>query len=260
MSKKKRNELLDSVTGFFEKQPRGRVLELGCGEGDYAKRLKDAGFDVLASDIDKSRFKYDGEIEFTHCDITKTLPFPDKSFDYVLLLEVVEHLRNPYSVFPELNRVLKDGGSLVISTPNILSLKSRFRYLCEGSYEYFREAPLDQAENPKEIIFQLHIAPYRYHELEYLLSATGYTVKDIFTSRYEGHWLSFLLPIIKFQARQKDRRVLRNGGMDYRRINKVLLSKEILFGRHLILHAKKETANALSPRAGRESQSPVLQM
>ncbi|MBU0709148.1 MAG: class I SAM-dependent methyltransferase, partial [Candidatus Omnitrophica bacterium] len=165
--------------------------------------------------------------------------FSDGSFDQVLLLETVEHLRNPYSVLTNINRILKDQGTLVLSTPNILNLYSRSRFLFEAAYEYFREPPLDQVKNPKEIIFNLHLVPYRYHELEYLLSACGFTIENIYTSVYEGFGLSFLLPIIKFQAWQKERRGLQKGGVDFRRINKILLSKEILFGRHLIIKAKK---------------------
>jgi len=240
MKKNKRNFLLEAVVDFFAGLPKGKVLDLGCGDGDYAKRLKGLGFDVIAGDIDIDRFRYKNEIEFKHCDIAKEMPFLDQYFDYVLLMEVVEHLRNPYVVISEINRIIKVDGSLIISTPNILSLKSRLRFLVEGAYEYFRETPLDQTKNPKEVIFNLHIAPYRYQELEYLLSAVGFKIKRIFTSICEGYGAWFLLPVIKFQSWQKERRAKAKGGnIDYCRINKILLSKELLFGRHLIIQAKK---------------------
>lgn len=237
--KQKKNFLLEKIVEIISGEKKGKVLDLGCGDGDYAKRLKDLGFDVIAGDIDIARFRYKEEIEFKHCDITKEMPFPDKTFDYVLLMEVVEHLRNPYIVLPEINRIIKDGGCLIASTPNILNLNSRFRFLFEGAYEYFREPPLDQVKNPLEVIFNLHLFPYRYHELEYLLSACGFKVSDIFTSVYEGFGLWFLLPFIKLQAWSKERRSRRKGGIDYKRINKILLSRELLFGRHLIIKAKK---------------------
>lgn len=239
IKKKKVNFLLESVVKNFSGLPRGKILDLGCGDGDYAKRFKDLGFNVIAGDIDIGRFKYKNEIEFKYCDITKEMPFPADYFDYVLLMEVVEHLRNPYAVMPEINRIIKKNGSLILSTPNILNLKSRFRFLIEGAYEYFREPPLDQVKNPKEIIFNLHIVPYRYQELEYLLSMTGFKIENILTSMYEGYWAWFLLPLIKFQSWQKERRSLNKGGIDYRRINKILLSKELLFGRNLIIRAVK---------------------
>ena len=237
--KKKKNYLLESTINIFSGLPKGRVLDLGCGDGDYAKRLKDLEFEVIAGDIDHNRFKYHKEIEFKHCDITKEMPFPDNTFDYVLLMEVVEHLRNPYTVLPEINRIIKPKGIMILSTPNILNLKSRFRFLFEGAYDYFREPPLDQVKNPKEIIFNLHLVPYRYHELEYLLSAVGFKISGIFTSICEGYGLSFLLSVIKFQAWQKERRARKKGGIDYARINRIILSKELLFGRHLIIKAEK---------------------
>lgn len=237
--KEKKNQLLEAIIHFFENQPRGRVLDIGCGRGDYSKRLKDLGFDMVASDIDASGFGYKNEIPFQLCDVTKTLPFGEGSFDYVLLLEVIEHLRNPYLVLPELNRLIKKPGSLILSTPNILNLKSRIRYLFEGAYEYFREPPLDQIKNPREVVFQLHVVPYRYHELEFLLASTGFAVEKIATSVYEGRFLSFLIPFIQLQSRMKERRDLKKGSLDYRRINKILLSKEILLGKHLIVSAKK---------------------
>ena len=240
MGKKNKNFLLEAVANLFSGLPKGKVLDLGCGDGDYAKRLKDLGFDVIAGDIDKARFRYKNEIEFKYCDITKEMPFPADYFDYVLLMEVVEHLRNPSVVMSEVNRIIKTNGSLVISTPNILNLKSRFRFLFEGAYEYFREPPLDQIKNPQEVIFNLHLAPYRYHELEYLLTVTGFKVENILTSIYEGYWMGFLFPIIKFQSWQIERRTKKKGAnIDFKRIHKILLSKELLFGRHLIIRAKK---------------------
>ncbi|MFH1397231.1 MAG: class I SAM-dependent methyltransferase [Candidatus Omnitrophota bacterium] len=239
IKKKKNNFLFESVISNLSGLPKGKMLDLGCGDGDYSKSLKDLGFDVIAGDIDLVRFKYKNDIEFKYCDITKKLPFADNTFDYVLLMEVVEHLRNPYTVIPEINRIIKKNGSLVISTPNTLNLKSRFRFIFEGGYEYFRESPLDQAKNPREVIFNLHLVPYRYQELEYLLSVSEFKVCDIFTSVYEGFELGFLLPIILFQAWLKERRSIKNVGVDYKRINKILLSKELIFGRHLIIRAVK---------------------
>ena len=239
MGKKEANCLLQAVVQKFKQLPKGKILDLGCGDGDYSIALKEQGFDVMAGDIDKERFRYAGQIPFEYCDITKTLPFKNSTFDYLLLMEVVEHLRNPYDVLKEINRIIKSGGSLILSTPNILNLKSRFRFLFEGAYEYFREPPLDQAKRPKENIFNLHLVPYRYQELEYLLAATGFKIKDIFTSIYEGCGMGILVPMMRLQAYSKEHRSLHKGGIDSRRINKVLLSKELLFGRHLIIRAEK---------------------
>jgi len=126
--KKKKNYLLEGVMRIFDQEKKGKVLDLGCGDGDYSVKLENLGHEVIAADLDEERFRYKGKIEYKKCDVTKNLPFEDNSFDYCLLLEVIEHLENPYSVISEINRVLKTEGKLVLSTPNILNLKSRFRF------------------------------------------------------------------------------------------------------------------------------------
>lgn len=238
--KSKTNYLLEKIISLLINEKSGRVLDLGCGDGDYSVELKDLGFEVIAADLDEKRFKHRGEINFKVCDVAEPLPFPDGDFDYVIAAELIEHLKNPYVAMKEINRVLKNGGQLILSTPNVLSLKSRLRYLFEGCYEYFRETPLEQSKNPKEVIFNLHLIPWRYHDLEYLLVTSGFMVEGIFTSVYEGFGLGFVLPIIFFQTWQKRRRSLNKGGIDYRRINRILLSKELIFGKHLIVRARKQ--------------------
>ncbi len=236
---KKRNYLLERILSIFDKEKRGKVLDIGCGDGDYAYNLHKMGFDVLAGDMDVERFRYHNQIKFQKCNITEKLPFEDNSFDYILLVEVIEHLKNPYDVIRELRRILRPGGGLILSTPNILNLKSRIRFLFEGCWEYFREIPLEHSQNPKEVIWNLHLIPWRYHELEYLLHYNGFKVDGVFTSKYEGFGLAFLVPLIKIQLKLKKDRAKKKGGIDFSRINKILLSKDLLFGEHLIVKAIK---------------------
>ena len=237
-SMKKENVLLNKIIEIFKSEERGKVLDLGCASGDYSIRLKEMGYEVVAADA-YGDFEYKNEIKFKTCDITKKIPFSNETFDYVLFTEVVEHLRNPYFVMKEINRVLRKGGKIILSTPNVLNIKSRIRFLAEGAYEYYRESPLDQIENLKANLYQLHILPLRYHEMEFLLYDCRFKIDKIFTSIYENLYLSFIVPLIKFQLFSKNNKSLRKGGLDYSRINKILLSKEILFGRHLIIKASK---------------------
>ena len=236
---KKLNYLLERILSILDKEKRGKVLDIGCGDGDYAYNLHKMGFDVLAGDMDVERFRYHNQIKFQKCNITEKLPFEDNSFDYVLLVEVIEHLKNPYDVIRELRRILRPGGGLILSTPNILNLKSRIRFLFEGCWEYFREIPLEHSQNPKEVIWNLHLIPWRYHELEYLLHYNGFKVDGIFTSKYKGFGLALLVPLIKIQLKLKKDRAKKKGGIDFSRINKILLSKDLLFGEHLIVKAIK---------------------
>jgi len=235
----KKNYLLERILSLFEAEKRGRLLDIGCGDGEYAYNLQKMGFDVLAADADAARFRYPQKVRFENCNITRKLPFKNESFDFLVLAEVIEHLKNPYDVVGELNRILKPGGKLVLSTPNILSLKSRLRFLSEGCWEYFREVPLEHSKKNNEVIWNLHLIPWRYHELEYLLYSSGFKVEQISTSRYEWMALFFLIPAVYFQLKFKAYRA-RKKNCDISRINKILLSKDMLFGEHLIVKAVKQ--------------------
>ncbi|MCX5695997.1 MAG: methyltransferase domain-containing protein [Candidatus Omnitrophica bacterium] len=243
MGENKQNYLLEAVTALFTNLPKGKVLDLGCGDGNCAKRLKDSGFEVVASDMDIERFKYRNLIKFEASNLERSLPFPENSFDYILFLEVIEHLYNPDFVIGQISRLLKPGGALIISTPNILNLGSRIRFLFEGGFDFFREPILDYCKIFPSGLQNMHIVVWRYQELEYLLFKNGLSAESVYTDLMKPSlkFLSFvLLPLLKFQSWQKERRAMKKGGVDYRRINRILLSNELLFGRHLIIQARKK--------------------
>lgn len=239
----KKDFLFKKITEMFSQLPKGRVLDLGCGDGQYSNQLAEQGFVVQAADMDKSRFKFHDRIAFDHCDLSKPLPFEDHSFDYVLFLETIEHLKNPFAVVNEISRVLKPNGTLIISTPNILNLGSRFRFLLDGSFDFFREPLLDYSKFHQGNLHNMHIVVWRYHELEWMLFESGLTAEKVHADHLKPglRIASFLLlPFLKIRAFFKERRASRKGGVDYRRIDRILHSKEVLFGRHLIVQAKKK--------------------
>jgi SAM-dependent methyltransferase len=106
--------------------PSTRVLDAGCGEGvlveEYAGRLDIRGVDG----------SYASE-RVTHGLLT-ALPFDSQAFDRVLCLDVLEHL--PYEdqprAFAELHRVLRAGGELLVSVPNLAHLQSRVQFVLRG--------------------------------------------------------------------------------------------------------------------------------
>lgn len=233
----------EKVIALVAQLPKGRVCDLGCGHGDSAKRLSDLGFTVTAADMDAKCFGFKDEIPFQACTLDKPLPFADGYFDYVLFLEVIEHLYNPGFVMKEISRVLKEGGVLVLSTPNILNLASRLRFLFEGAFDFFREPTLDYAKVFPAQVQNMHVIPWRYQELEYLLDRNGLRVEGLFTDslRSSVRFLAFLIkPLFALQMKSTERHSRRKGGVDYRRIHKLLLSDELLLGRHLILEARKK--------------------
>lgn len=89
------------------------VLDIGCGLGQYSKYLTKKGVQVIAIDIE-NRFK--DKNGFVFCKASgDALPFKDKSFDTVLIFDVLEHIKNDERVLSELQRVTK---CVIGSVPN----------------------------------------------------------------------------------------------------------------------------------------------
>jgi len=101
-------------------------LDLGCGDGQIAERVAwMVGVkEVYGADIDSEvleNAKLRG-IKTFNLDLSKDkIPLNDNSVDLVTAFEVIEHLINPDNMLKEVFRVLKEGGHLLLSTPNLAS-------------------------------------------------------------------------------------------------------------------------------------------
>jgi SAM-dependent methyltransferase len=93
----------------------GKVLDFGCGSKPYQALFQSAseyhGVDIQVSGHDHRQSKVDSFYD------GKTLPFEDARFDSVVSFEALEHIFNPSQILGEINRVLIDGGRLLISVP-----------------------------------------------------------------------------------------------------------------------------------------------
>ncbi len=155
-----------------------QVLDLGAGEGYFSwiagEYLREfAGVipsDVLsACDAVPDQFRYTG----VSCDRVGDdgrLPY-EQRFDLVCSLEVIEHVEDQFRFLREAYRVLKPGGLLVASTPNVLSMNSRWRHLHSGFAQLFDPLPLDG----RDIVHTSgHIHPVSYYYLSVALRAAGF--------------------------------------------------------------------------------------
>lgn len=101
---------------------KGKVLDVGCGGGGFAKSIKTYRPDlaIFGVDINKKAIKFagkfDAEVSFKVGDLYN-LPYDSETFDAVATLDVLEHLRYPSKALKEVFRVLKPKGVLTMYVP-----------------------------------------------------------------------------------------------------------------------------------------------
>jgi len=126
----------DLALSFMSELSRGSVFDLAAGSGYTSRRLKEMGFDVTAFDIFTDQF-VPKDIPIKKTDLNVELPEPSASADAILALEVIEHMENPRAFLREAARLLKPGGGLVLSTPNIVTIGSKLRFAFSEELELF---------------------------------------------------------------------------------------------------------------------------
>lgn len=108
-----------------------KCLDIGPGTGRWLKFLKNHNPDYLAAvDISDESLRRCQDL----CDSLEKidlendrLPYEDNFFDWIISFEVLEHIKEPHNYIAEMARVIKPGGYIFLSTPNLISLMSRFR-------------------------------------------------------------------------------------------------------------------------------------
>lgn len=131
---------------------KGKVLDIGCQRGGYCYNLKVRGFDVVGMDISigylqMARSKVAG-VALTAGD-AQALPFRDRSFNTVILSEVLEHVIDEKAVVSEVSRVLKESGIVYVTVPAYLEgTEEHVRFLSKKSLmELFGEFRIEFRDN-----------------------------------------------------------------------------------------------------------------
>ncbi|HEY4245827.1 MAG TPA: class I SAM-dependent methyltransferase [Lacunisphaera sp.] len=105
----------------------GKLLDVGCGSGDWMEQMRALGWTVEGVDFDPKAVQ-------AACDLgmkvrvgsVEEQSYPNASFDAVTLNHVIEHVPDPIRTIQECARILKPGGKLVMFTPNAASLSHRY--------------------------------------------------------------------------------------------------------------------------------------
>lgn len=143
----------------------GKALDIGTKGGYFDAALVAAGWEVEHGDWDPALPR-----DRLNFDCQKTWPFPDGAFDLVLMCEVIEHLpSDPMGAIAEANRVLRHGGRLLLTTPNICSargLSAMMQNFAPYLYAKFNRHGTDR-----------HVVEYSPLWIMTMLSAGGFHVK-----------------------------------------------------------------------------------
>ena len=218
-------------------------LDIGAGHGELISLMR-SKFDLHSSACDytdKLMKLPDVGVQIADLSI-ENLPFPDASFDLVTCTEVIEHLEHYRSTLREIRRVLKPSGTLVITTPNILNLKSRIRFLIFGFYNLF--GPLHVSESELHTTGG-HINPVSYFFLSHSLLDAGFKDIEVAIDKKQGSsiaWFLFLWLPIQFFSRL----ALRKEKSKYRTVDKhnerfvlEMNNLNVLLGRTIVVGCKR---------------------
>lgn len=148
------------------------ILEVGCAEGLTGNELKKkkgvfvAGIEFNQNAAEKARKVLDdvitGDVE------SMDLPYATSFFDCVIFADVLEHLVNPLDALKNVNKVLKDNGSVVLSIPNV-QFFGVVNNLVEGNWTYQKEGILDET----------HLRFFTFKEIKKLIENAGLYIERI---------------------------------------------------------------------------------
>jgi ubiquinone/menaquinone biosynthesis C-methylase UbiE len=241
------DKILNAVVTIFQNKYKstdiGRHLDIGSGAGTLVELIRKVSPKFSSSCIDYTdELINDKTIPLDVVDLNfDKIPHPDNSFDFVSCTEVVEHLENYRLIIREAYRVTKPNGLVVFTTPNILNLNSRLRYLTYGFHTLFGPLRVNRAE-----AFSTggHITPVSYFYLAHSLLEAGFSNVQISFDKKQSSampWLILTLPFIKLFGLITNKREVKknNVGLDNQDIVAPINSIDMLLGRTIVVSAYK---------------------
>lgn len=214
-----------------------RILDAPCGSGALAVALAERGFAAVGADLDTQAAAMLGPA-FSQVNLNESLPWKEQTFDAVFSTEGIEHLENHFSFLRGICGILKPGGILLLTTPNITALRSRVRFFGSGFFGRDSRPLNEAARRPLH-----HIGLATFSELRYELHVSGFRLVEVrhthikpisYLYAFYAPWM-WLYTKLAFRKEKDPGQRKRN-----EEILSGLLSPSVLFGECLLLIAKKE--------------------
>lgn len=186
----KRRIALDLDLAKEQAQQGSAVLEFGSVPLLFTTALSSSHYNVTGIDIAPERYKSTIEkvgLSVVKCDIeTEKLPFGDNTFDAVVFNEIFEHLRiNPIFTLSEALRVLKPGGIMMLSTPNLRSLNGLYNFLLRNRAYSCSGNTYEEYQKLERLGHMGHVREYTTTEVIEFLKNVGF---DVTTIVYRGRF------------------------------------------------------------------------
>lgn len=182
-SKRRYRDSLSLAYPFLAKEPRS-VLDLGGWEMGVLSRPLASSVHCVALDARTRELEQAFGLQVEAFDIMQpAIPLEGRSFDVVFFLEILEHLPPPVDhVMRRLHGLVRPGGLLVLSLPNLAFWQKRFKFFLFG------RSPLSLSDRRDPSGGYDHIRPYTYDECMTLFGRYGLSVRAVRSGNYQGGW------------------------------------------------------------------------
>lgn len=221
----------------------GDHLDVGSGTGELLRLVRaHSPFRSFGCDYTDKLLSVPGP-KIDTVDLNRQpLPYKDNQFALVTCIETIEHLENYREVIREIYRVLQPWGVAVFSTPNILNLRSRLRYLSSGFYNLFGPLASDESDIHTT---RGHINPVSWFYLSHALLSAGFRDLNVTVDKYQRRSL-LAFPFLIIPLRVTNWIVYRRDKSTYGTLDernawavRAMNSPDLLLGRTLIVTAVK---------------------
>jgi SAM-dependent methyltransferase len=169
---------LSRIIGLVDELRPTALLDLGCGSGYLLDQLS-LRVDAQLTGVDVYDEQPGSRWNYRAADLTAGVPFADGSFDVVVAGEIIEHVPDPDALLREIRRVLRPGGHVVLSTPNVVSWANRV-LVPLGVQPLFTETSSEMHLGRRLRVLgqgnqvQGHLKIFTHRSLAEILERTGY--------------------------------------------------------------------------------------
>ncbi|HDP24265.1 MAG TPA: class I SAM-dependent methyltransferase [Deltaproteobacteria bacterium] len=188
-----RGESHRKVLHIFRKKPKGKLLDIPCGQGALAQELTGLGFDVSCCDIDSDLFLLD-KSTFRQGNMNQKLPYENSSFDYIACIAGLHRIHRFEYAISEFHRLLVPGGELIVSFPNYSNMERRVKFLLTGSVsKVVNQMAIHKryTDDPDALFRQILIFPQVY----FALKRNDFDLLDFCGDKIKYRSLLFLWPM-----------------------------------------------------------------